>query len=63
LRLKLARKKKTPPWTMDDLNRVLKYLKKNKSRDPMGYSNEIFGVDVAGEDLKVAIIKLMNMIK
>ena len=48
---------------MDELNRVLKYLKKNKSRDPMGYSNEIFGVDVAGEDLKVAIIKLMNMIK
>ena len=48
---------------MDDLNRVLKYLKKNTSRDPLGYSNKIFRVDIAGEDLKIAIIKLMNMIK
>ena len=63
MRLKLARNKKTPPWNMDDLSRILKHLKKNKSRDPMGYSNEIFGIDVAGDDLKVAILKLMNKIK
>ena len=48
---------------MGDLNRVLKYLKKNTSRDPLGYANKIFRADIAGEDLKIAIIKLMNMIK
>ena len=48
---------------MKHLENVLKYLKKNKSRDPLGYSNELFQPDVAGEDLKKAILILMNMIK
>ena len=48
---------------MDELEEVLKYLKKNKSRDPFGYANEIFRPDVAGEDLKLAILKLLNRIK
>ena len=42
LRLEKAKNNKTAPWTMDDLDKVLKYLKKNKSRDPYGYANEIF---------------------
>ena len=36
-RLKIASQRKTPDWTMDQLEVVLKYLKRNKSRDPMGY--------------------------
>ena len=48
---------------MDDLNKVLKDMKKNKSRDPMGYCNEIFAPDVAGDDLKIALLKMMNKIK
>ena len=60
LRLKKARDNKTPPWTMEQLETVLKYLKKNKSRDPFGYANDIFKEDVAGKDLKVAILKLSN---
>ena len=63
LRLKIAGKKKTPPWTMEDLDKVLKYLKKNKSRDSMGYANELFHPNVAGQDLKRAVLKLMNRIK
>ena len=63
LRLKRARDNKTPPWTMEQLETVLKYLKKNKSRDPFGYANEIFAEDVAGKDLKLATLKLMNRIK
>ena len=59
LRLKKARKTKTPDWTMDQLDTVLKYLKKNKSRDPLGYANEIFQEGVAGKDLKLAIISLL----
>ena len=42
---------------------MLKNLKKQKSRDPLGLANEIFRPDVAGSDLKKAILKLMNRIK
>ena len=63
IRLKLAKESKTPPWTMDDLQAVLKHLKKNISRDPFGYANEIFGVEVAGDDLIEALLLLMNRIK
>ena len=54
---------KTTPWTMNKLVKVLKYLKKNKSRDPLGLANEIFMDGVAGADLKKAVLKLMNKIK
>ena len=34
-----------------------------KSRDPYGLANELFMPGVAGDDLKLAILKLMNKIK
>ena len=40
--LKLAGTKKTAPWTMKDLDKVLRKLKKKKSRDPYGLANDIF---------------------
>ena len=58
-----AKKKVTQPWTMEQLESVLEYLKKDKSRDPFGYANEIFRPEVAGDDLKLAILKLMNRVK
>ena len=61
--MKLARKNKTPPWTINHLENVLKQMKKGKSRDPDGLANEIFLLESAGEDLKLAILKLMNRIK
>ena len=61
--IKIAQRKKTPPWNMKDLDRVLKNLKKQKSRDPLGLANDIFRPEVAGDDLKRAILKLMNKIK
>ena len=61
--LKLASLKKTPPWTMLNLDKVLKNLKKNTSRDPYGLANELFMPGVAGDDLKLAILKLMNRIE
>ena len=61
--LKVARSRKTPAWTIADLNHVLKSLKKKKSRDPYGLANEIFHPDVAGDDLKLALLRLMNKIK
>ena len=55
LRLKVASTRKTPPWTLDQLEVVLDYLKKNKSRDPFGLANDLFKKDVAGSDLKSQI--------
>ena len=61
--LKLAKSRKTPPWTMRDLDMVLKGLKKQKSRDPYGLANDLFRPGVAGDDLKLTLLKLMNKIK
>ena len=33
LKMKFARSRKSPDWSMDDLETALKYLKPNKSRD------------------------------
>ena len=63
MRLKMASKKKTPDWTMEQLETVLNYLKKNKSRDPFGYANDLFQVEVAGDDLKNAVLMLLNRSK
>ena len=61
-RLQLVRSKQTPDWTMAQLETVLKSLKLNKSKDPHGYAHELFK-DAAGDDLKKAILLLMNRIK
>ena len=42
---------------------MLKNFKRKKSRDALGYANELFRPEVAGADLKVAILKMMNRIK
>ena len=60
-RIKEAKKNKTPDWTEANVKRVIKELKKKKSRDPHGYSNEI--IQEGGGDLQSAILKLMNNIK
>ena len=58
-----ARKNITKPWTLKDLEIVLSSLKKNKSRDPLGLANELFSLKIAGNDMKHAVLKLMNQIK
>ena len=42
MKMKLARSRKSKPWTMTDLERALSDLKKNKSRDFEGFINEIY---------------------
>merc|ERR1719319_352196 len=61
--MEVAKNNKTPDWSKKDLYKVLEQLKKNKSRDPHGLANEIFKNEVAGSDLKKAILNLMNRIK
>ena len=63
MRLALCTGEKTEPWTMDNLNIALKNQKNGTSRDPHDYTNELFKNDVAGADLKLATLKLMNKIK
>ena len=41
MRLDQCAENKTTPWCMEDLEMVLKYLKKGTSRDPYGYANEL----------------------
>ena len=62
-RIKQAKLNKSAPWTEDDLEVVLKFLKKGKSRDPNDHPNELYNMEWAGKDLKHAILILMNKIK
>ena len=62
-RIKQAQSNITPDWVMEDLDTVLKQLKTKKSRDPLGLANELFKPVNIGEDLKAAVLTLMNQIK
>ena len=61
--LQEAQEIKTPDWTVSDLDMVLKQLKTNKSIDPLGFPNELFKPVNAGDNLKYAILIMMNKIK
>lgn len=61
--LRLCKKTKSQPCTDTDLEKVLSKLKSKKCRDPQGLINELFTTDVAGENLKSAILMLCNRIK
>ena len=62
-RMEIARQNKSDPWTIEDLEIVLKHLKKGKSRDPNDHINKLYNSEHAGNDLKHALIVLMNKIK
>ena len=63
MKLKLASSRPSSPWSMSDLERALKDLKKNKSRDPEGLVNEIFKLDVIGDDLKRSLLMMLNSLR
>ena len=60
-RIQLASKNITEEWTRKDVKNVIQKLKKKKSRDPLGYSNEL--IQCGGEDVTKAKTKLMSSIK
>ena len=62
-RLSIIKDRRTKDWTLKDLDKVLKHLKNNQTRDPNEMINEIFKPPVIGKDLKLAILYLMNGIK
>ena len=57
---KLESKVISPDWTEESENHVVKNLKKKKSCDPHGYSNELN--QCGGQDVLSVITKLMNNI-
>ena len=62
-RLAVTSTVKSPGWTRCDVINVMKGLKKNKSRDPLGLVNEIFLFENAGEDLIQSLTMMMNRVK
>ena len=48
-----AKRNITPDWEEKDVEYVIKHLKKKKSRDPHGYSNEV--IQCGGKDVLSAI--------
>ena len=62
-RLENMRKIKTPPWTIKQLEAVLKSLKNNKSMDPNGMVNEVFKNGYIGSDLQEALLTMFNEVK
>ena len=50
-------------WSIGELEKALKCLKKKKSRDHQGLINEIFRPEVIGEDLKKSLLMMFNRIK
>ena len=59
----MLKSKKSHNWEMTNLEMVLKNLKKNKSRDPDGFINDIFKPNVIGNNLKDGLLLLANGIK
>ena len=62
-RLETTKQKKSPPWTMVELEKVLAKLKRKKATDPVGLVNELFLLDNIGDDLKKSLLMLLNKIK
>ena len=63
LKLKLAQSQKSSDWNMKDLEKALNDLKRKKSRDHEGFINEIFKLDVIGDDLKHSLLIMFNKLK
>ena len=63
LRYDYLKENKSNDWTEENLELALKSLKSNKTRDPSGYINELFKQPVIGQDLKIALLSLVNGIK
>ena len=53
----------SPPWTMQQLDKVLSKLKHGKATDPTGLVNELFMLKNIGTNLKESLLILVNKIK
>ena len=63
IRLKLSRKRESPPWNLFQVLKVTQNLKSKKARDPSGLVFELFKPQAAGEDIINSLKLLCNKIK
>ena len=63
LRCDEVKQKKSAPWELSYLLKILKGLKNNQSRDPSGLINELLKPGVMGQDLAKGLLDLINGIK
>ena len=63
LKMRKALSTKIQQFTMPELDKVLKYLKSGKARDPSVLSRDIFKPAIIGCNLKVSLLYLGNLIK
>ena len=62
-RLIESKNNKSPPFEIEELEKVLKSLKSGKSKDPDDLVCELFKEGTLGNDLKLSLLLLMNKIK
>ena len=63
LRIKVSKYKKCDEWTANELSKVLRKLKKDKSEDSEGLIYELFRPDTIGESLFSSLLMLCNRVK
>ena len=61
LRYDLCKDRKSKDWTKDELEKVLKSLQNNKSRDAHGHTYELY--KFGGSALKDSLLKLCNLVR
>ena len=54
---------KSDNWNICDIEKAIRKLKNNKSRDPHGIVSDIFKDECIGQDLKRALVYFYNIIK
>ena len=62
-RFNVLRKTISIPWKYHDISKAAKGLKNNQTMDPNGMINELLKANIMGEDLQLANLELMNVIK
>ena len=63
LKMKLAKRIESPEFTMKNLEKAISNLQNNKSRDSLGYINEIFKPATIGDDLKTSLLDMFNLLR
>ena len=63
MRIELSRRNKSIPFSMTELEKVLKSLKNGKSKDSEGFICELFKEGVIGTNLKESLLVMFNNMK
>ena len=59
----MSSKKKSHPWTLEEMEVAICSMKNKKCRDSQGIINELIKPDVAGKDFTPTLLSLLNLTK